>query len=80
MTVLEACDTLEAAARDDGFSLIETYTLEDKAIFYVNHIQRHIVDLEDPIGCSYQQTGWSAAISRCLRCRRQKVNTHYEHH
>ncbi|KAH7492161.1 Phospholipase D beta 1 [Phytophthora ramorum] len=50
MTFIEACSALDAAARDDGFSLVETYTLGDKTRFDVEHIQRQIVDPEDSLG------------------------------
>ncbi|GMF22094.1 unnamed protein product [Phytophthora fragariaefolia] len=53
MTFLEACNALEAAARDDGFGLIQTYPLEDKTRFEVEHIQRKIVDPDDPLGSRY---------------------------
>jgi phospholipase D1/2 len=49
MTFVEACDALQTAALDDGFSLIEPYILEDKARFDVEHIQRQIVDPDDPL-------------------------------
>ncbi|KAG6585036.1 PhosphoLipase D, Pi-PLD-like-1 [Phytophthora cinnamomi] len=45
MTFLEACDALEAAAHDDGSSLIEPYGVEDKAAFdFVPDALRQIVD------------------------------------
>ncbi|CAI5734943.1 unnamed protein product [Hyaloperonospora brassicae] len=45
MTFLEACDALEAAAHDDGSSLIEPYAVEDQAGFdYVPDALRQIVD------------------------------------
>ncbi|KAE8987899.1 hypothetical protein PF011_g19390 [Phytophthora fragariae] len=45
MTFLEACDALEAAAHDDGSSLIEPYAVEDKAAFdFVPDALRQIVD------------------------------------
>ncbi|KAJ8578105.1 hypothetical protein ON010_g1103 [Phytophthora cinnamomi] len=49
MTFLEACDALEAAARDDDFGLIQTYILKDKARFEVDNLQRQIVDPDDPL-------------------------------
>ncbi|KAG7389926.1 hypothetical protein PHYPSEUDO_009184 [Phytophthora pseudosyringae] len=50
MTFVEACDALQSAALDDGFSLIQPYTLQDKPRFDVDHVQRRIVDPEDPLG------------------------------
>ncbi|TDH69252.1 hypothetical protein CCR75_003951 [Bremia lactucae] len=45
MTFLEACDALEAAAHDDGTSLIETYSVVDQPLFdYVPDSLRQIVD------------------------------------
>ncbi|CEG42624.1 Phospholipase D, Pi-PLD-like-2 [Plasmopara halstedii] len=45
MTFLEACDALEAAAHDDGISLIEPYAAEYKAQFHlVSDGLRQIVD------------------------------------
>ncbi|ETM50247.1 hypothetical protein L914_05664, partial [Phytophthora nicotianae] len=45
MTFLEACDALEAAAHDDGTSIIEPYSVEDQAHFdFVPDALRQIVD------------------------------------
>ncbi|KAG3242662.1 hypothetical protein PI124_g12488, partial [Phytophthora idaei] len=45
MTFLEACDALEAAANDDGTSIIEPYSVEDQAHFdFVPDALRQIVD------------------------------------
>uniref|UniRef100_H3GLA4 phospholipase D n=1 Tax=Phytophthora ramorum TaxID=164328 RepID=H3GLA4_PHYRM len=59
MTFIEACSALDAAARDDGFSLVETYTLGDKTRFDVEHIQRQIVDPEDSLGSRMVYRGLS---------------------
>ncbi|RLN75081.1 hypothetical protein BBJ28_00010166 [Nothophytophthora sp. Chile5] len=45
MTFIEACDALEAAAHDDGFSLIEPYAVQDSAAFdFVPDALRQMVD------------------------------------
>ncbi|KAE8912239.1 hypothetical protein PF005_g5675 [Phytophthora fragariae] len=46
MTFLEACDALEAAAHDDGFSLIEPYSVEFKPQF--NLMSDGLRQLVDP--------------------------------
>lgn len=46
MTFIEACDALEAAAHDDGFSLIEPYSVEDKVEF--NFVPDFVRDAVDP--------------------------------
>ncbi|KAE9049179.1 hypothetical protein PR002_g13 [Phytophthora rubi] len=73
MTFLEACGALEAAARDDSSGIIQTYTLEDKARFDLDHIQREIVDPEDPLGSRDRQPkGWRGALSCCCPCWNRK--------
>jgi len=45
MTFIEACDSLEAAAHDDGFSLIEPYGVKDSIAFdFVPDFVRDAVD------------------------------------
>ncbi|RLN92321.1 hypothetical protein BBJ28_00018453 [Nothophytophthora sp. Chile5] len=50
MTFLKACEALEAAAHDDGHSLIEAYNVQDKPSFDLEHFQRQMVDPEDTLG------------------------------
>ncbi|GMF26424.1 unnamed protein product [Phytophthora lilii] len=80
MTFVEACDALDTVARDDNVGLIQIYTLEDKARFDVDHVQRQIVDPEDPLGaeryancCTYSLYDYCSDIFRSsLNARERK--------